>query len=85
MPPASIVEVEVEVEVLDAQQGQPPAAPVEQVLGVQQVITPPNTGDGGLADTGRSSNGLMIPMLILTGAIGLVSALSAKRLRHLKR
>ena len=76
LPPANIVVIEVQ---------QPPAAPVEQVAGVQQVITPPNTGDGALADTGRTSNGLMIPMLIVTGAIGLVSALSAKRLRHLKR
>jgi len=76
LPPANIV---IEVQ-------QPPAAPVEQVAGVQQVITPPNTGDGGLVATERSSTGMMmIPMLILTGAIGLVAALSAKRLRHLKR
>jgi hypothetical protein len=75
LPPANIVS---EVQ-------QPRAAPVEQVAGVRQVITPPNTGDGGLADTGRSGTGLMIPMLILMGAIGLVTALSAKRLRHLKR
>jgi hypothetical protein len=72
-------------------QAQPPAAPIEatatpvaQVLGVQQGITPPNTGDGGLKDAG-SSRGLTIPMLILAGATGLVAALSVRRFRHLKR
>jgi hypothetical protein len=48
-PPQSIV-VEV-VEPTAEPTPQPPASPVEQVLGVQQVITPPNTGDGGLVDT----------------------------------
>jgi hypothetical protein len=82
-PPASVVEVQVET------QPQPPAAPVEatpvaQVLGVTQVITPPNTGDGGLADS-EHSRGFMTPLLMLAGATGLVTALSVRRLRHLKR
>jgi len=75
-PPAAIVEVEVTA--------QPPAAPVEQVLGVQQVITPPNTGDAGLADS-EHSRSFITQLLMLAGVAGLVTALSVARLRHLKR
>jgi hypothetical protein len=86
-PPASVVETpEITVVIVEAQ---PPAAPVEQapvaqVLGVTQVITPPNTGDGGLADS-EHSRGFITPLLMLTGVAGLVTALSVARLRHLKR
>jgi hypothetical protein len=64
VPPASIVET-------------PTVEPQSQVLGVQ-VITPPNTGDGGLVDS-RRSEGSSTPLLILVGAAGLV-ALGAIRL-----
>jgi hypothetical protein len=87
-PPAAPVEPEVIIVEVQPE-AQPPAAPVEQapvaqVLGVTQVITPPNTGDGGLADS-EHSRGFMTPLLMLAGVTGLVTALSVRRLRHLKR